>query len=385
MDQYLYPYYKKDIEEGTLTSEEAKELLECMWVDMAQFIDLYINPTGNEFQEGYAHWEAVTVGGQTPEGEDATNELSYLFLESKREFPMTYPDLAVRIHSRTPDRFLYEIALTVQDGSGFPKLINDEEVVPLNAIKGCPINEALDYAISGCTETRMPNRDTYTPGCVYINFATALEMLMNNGRLHYYGDELIGLETGDPTRFQTWEEFYDAYKAQHINLLQKAFQQQHIVDRLRPQHFAAPLSSVLHNLCMKNMQDLHSEKIEGGVDYSYFEFLGYATVVDSLAAIKKLVFEEKRLTMREVRDAMNANFVGYEPIQEMLKNAPCYGNNDPYADSIAKDVDRFTQVEAEKSSRDPRRRPLCADHLARAFRQDHRRHPERPRCRVPLG
>lgn len=299
MDQYLYPYYKKDIEEGTLTSEEAKELLECMWVDMAQFIDLYINPTGNEFQEGYAHWEAVTVGGQTPEGEDATNELSYLFLESKREFPMTYPDLAVRIHSRTPDRFLYEIALTVQDGSGFPKLINDEEVVPLNAIKGCPINEALDYAISGCTETRMPNRDTYTSGCVYINFATALEMLMNNGRLHYYGDELIGLETGDPTRFQTWEEFYDAYKAQHINLLQKAFQQQHIVDRLRPQHFAAPLSSVLHNLCMKNMQDLHSEKIEGGVDYSYFEFLGYATVVDSLAAIKKLVFEEKRLTMRE--------------------------------------------------------------------------------------
>lgn len=100
----------------------------------------------------------------------------------------------------------------------------------------------------------MPNRDTYTSGCVYINFATALEMLMNNGRLHYYGDELIGLETGDPTRFQTWEEFYDAYKAQHINLLQKAFQQQHIVDRLRPQHFAAPLSSVLHNLCMKNMR-----------------------------------------------------------------------------------------------------------------------------------
>ena len=135
---------------------------------MAQFIDLYISPTGGAFNEGYAHWEAVTVGGQTSEGEDATNELSYLFLESKREFPMTYPDLAVRIHSRTPDRFLYEIALTVQDGSGFPKLINDEEVVPLNAIKGCPINEALDYAISGCTETRMPNRDTYTSGCVYI-------------------------------------------------------------------------------------------------------------------------------------------------------------------------------------------------------------------------
>ena len=361
MDQYLYPYYKKDIEEGTLTSEEAKELLECMWVDMAQFIDLYINPTGNEFQEGYAHWEAVTVGGQTPEGEDATNELSYLFLESKREFPMTYPDLAVRIHSRTPDRFLYEIALTVQDGSGFPKLINDEEVVPLNAIKGCPINEALDYAISGCTETRMPNRDTYTSGCVYINFATALEMLMNNGRLHYYGDELIGLETGDPTRFQTWEEFYDAYKAQHINLLQKAFQQQHIVDRLRPQHFAAPLSSVLHNLCMKNMQDLHSEKIEGGVDYSYFEFLGYATVVDSLAAIKKLVFEDKKYTLSEVIDAINANWEGYEQLRQEALACPKYGNDNDYVDSIAKMLEEFfyTEVTSYKD--------LYGNHFVTAF------------------
>ena len=350
MDQYLYPYYAKDLAEGTLTRDEAQELLECMWVDMAQFIDLYINPTGNEFQEGYAHWEAVTIGGQTPDGEDATNDLTYLFLESKRDFPLNYPDLAARIHSRSPERFLYEVALTIKDGSGFPKLINDEEVVPLNAIKGCPIDEALDYAVSGCTETRMPNRDTYTSGCVYINFASALEMLLHNGRMLHYGDERIGLETGDPCSFKTWDEFYAAYKAQHNNLLHKAFQQQHVVDRLRPRHFAAPLSSVLHTLCMKNLQDLHSEKIEGGVDYSYFEFLGYGTVVDSLAAIKKLVFEDKKLTMQEVIDACKADFKGYEPVREMLRNAPCYGNNDPYADSIAKDIDRFTQIEAKKST-----------------------------------
>ena len=352
MDQYLYPFYKKDIEEGTLTPAQAKELLECMWVDMAQFIDLYINPTGVEFQEGYAHWEAVTIGGQTPDGEDATNELTYLFLESKREFPLNYPDLAARIHSRSPERFLREVALTIKDGSGFPKLINDEEVVFLNTVKGCPVNEALDYAVSGCTETRMPNRDTYTSGCVYVNFATALEMLLYNGRMLHYGDELIGLETGDATKFKTWEEFYDAYKAQHLNLLRKAFQQQHIVDKLRPQHFAAPLSSVLHNLCMEHCLDLHTEKIPGGVDYSYFEFLGYGTVVDSLAAIKKLVFEDKKLTMQEVLDACKADFKGYEPVREMLRNAPCYGNNDPYVDSIAKDIDRFTQVEAEKSTRE---------------------------------
>lgn len=352
MDQYLFPYYQKDLADGTITRDEARELLECMWVDMAQFIDLYINPTGNEFQEGYAHWEAVTIGGQTRDGMDATNDLSYLFLESKRDFPLNYPDLAARIHSRSPERFLHEVALTVKDGSGFPKLINDEEVVFMNAVKGCPVDEALDYAVSGCTETRMPNRDTYTSGCVYINFASALEMLMHNGRMQFYGDELIGLETGDPCSFTTWESFYEAYKKQHINLLHKAFQQQHIVDKLRPQHFAAPLSSVLHDLCMKNLQDLHEEKIEGGVDYSYFEFLGYGTVVDSLAAIKKLVFEDKKLTMKQVMDALKADFVGHEPVREMLRNAPCYGNNDPYVDSIAKDVDRFTQIEAKKSSID---------------------------------
>lgn len=352
MDQYLYPFYKKDIEEGTLTREEAKELLECMWVDMAQFIDLYINPTGVEFQEGYAHWEAVTIGGQTPDGEDATNDLTYLFLESKREFPLNYPDLAARIHSRSPERFLYEVALTVKDGSGFPKLINDEEVVFLNALKGCPVREALDYAVSGCTETRMPNRDTYTSGCVYVNFATALEMTLYNGKMLHYGDEVVGLETGDPLEFKTWEEFYEAYKRQHLNLLRKAFQQQHVVDRLRPQHFAAPFSSVLHDLCMDNMLDLHTEKIPGGVDYSYFEFLGYGTVVDSLAAIKKLVFEDRKLTMAEVLEACKADFEGHEPVREMLRNAPCYGNNDAYADSIAKDIDRFTQVEAEKSTKE---------------------------------
>ena len=352
MDQYLYPFYKKDIEEGTLTPAQAKELLECMWVDMAQFIDLYINPTGVEFQEGYAHWEAVTIGGQTPDGEDATNDLSYLFLESKREFPLNYPDLAARIHSRSPERFLREVALTIKDGSGFPKLINDEEVVFLNCVKGCPVNEALDYAVSGCTESRMPNRDTYTSGCVYVNFATALEMTLYNGRMLYYGDELIGLETGDVTSFTTWGEFYAAYKAQHLNLLHKAFQQQHVVDKLRPQHFAAPLSSVLHDLCMENCLDLHAEKIPGGVDYSYFEFLGYGTVVDSLAAIKKLVFDDRTLSMQEVIEACKADFKGHEAVREILRNAPCYGNNDPYVDSIAKDVDRFTQVEAEKSTRE---------------------------------
>ena len=350
MDQYLFPYYEKDIQAGVLTRKQAKDLLECMWVEMAQFIDLYINPTGNEFNEGYAHWEAVTIGGQTPNGEDATNDLTYLFLESKREFPMNYPDLAARIHSRSPQRFLSEVALTIQDGTGFPKLINDEEIVPLYAIKGAPLNQALDYSVSGCTEARMPNIETYTSGCVYINFATAIEMTMHNGHMLKYGDELVGVETGDPTSFKTWDEFYAAYMKQHHNLQAKAFRQQYIVDCLRPEHFATPFASVLHDLCMKEGKDLQNQHIEGGLEYSYFEFLGYGTVVDSLCAIKKMVFEDKKLTMEEIIDAINDNFEGHEEVREILRSAPCYGNNDPYADSIAREIDGACQKFAHKYS-----------------------------------
>ena len=352
MDQYLYPYFKKDMDEGRLTEEKAIELLECMWVSMAQFIDLYISPTGGAFNEGYAHWEAVTIGGQTKDGRDATNELSYLFLKSKREFPMHYPDLAARIHSRSPERFLWEVSETIKEGSGFPKLINDEEVVPLYLSKGATFEEVLDYAVSGCSEARMPNRDTYTSGCAYINFAAALEMTLYNGKMKKYGDEQIGLQTGDPRNFETWEEFWNAYLSHQTDFIKQAFIQQHHIIRLRAKHFAVPLGSALHDLCMEHCIDLHQPKIPGGIDLGYFEFMGYGTVVDSLSAIKKLVFEDKKLTMAEVIDAVSSNFEGKEDVRHMLMNVPCYGNNDPYADTIAKAVDRAAVEFTHKYSKE---------------------------------
>ncbi|MFO7687761.1 MAG: glycyl radical protein [Desulfobacterales bacterium] len=343
MDQYLYPYYAADLEAGILTEDDATELFECMWVAMAQYIDLYLSPTGGAFNEGYAHWEAVTVGGQTRDGRDASNDLSYLLLRSKREFPLHYPDLAARIHTRSPKRYLVEVAKTIKEGSGFPKLMNDEEIIPLHLSKGAAFEEIYDYAASGCSEVRMPNRDTYTSGCAYINYAAALEMTLYGGRMLLHGDEQIGLDTGDPTRFTRWEDFWDTYLAQQTNFLKHAFIQQHIIINLRPRHFAAPLASAMHDLCMESCKDLHSPQIEGGLDFGYFECIGYGTVVDSLAAIKKLVFEEKMMTMAELLDALKCNFEGREDVQAMLRNTPCYGNNDPYADSIARAIDRSSQ------------------------------------------
>lgn len=352
MDQYFFPYYEKDVEAGILTEDKAMELLECMWVGMAEFIDMYISPTGGAFNEGYAHWEAVTVGGQTPDGRDATNDLTHLILKSKREFPLHYPDLAARIHSRSPESYLWDVAETIKDGSGFPKLINDEEIVPLYVSKGATFAEAYDYAVSGCTEARMPNRDTYTSGGAYINFAAAVEMVLRNGRMKKYGDQPLGVETGDPTAFQTWDEFWDAYVQQHLLFLKTAFHQQYLINKIRATSFAQPMGSAMHDLCMKHCIDLHQEQIPEGINLGYFEYMGLGTVVDSLSAIKKLVFEDGKLTMQQIIDAVDANFEGHEDVAALLRSAPCYGNNDPYADAIGREIDRISVEFGGKYSKD---------------------------------
>ena len=348
MDQYFYPFYKKDMEAGILTDEKTLEYLECMWVGMAEFIDMYISPAGGAFNEGYAHWEAVTIGGQTPDGRDATNDLTYLFLKSKREFPLHYPDLAARIHSRAPERYLWDVAETIKFGSGFPKLCNDEECIPLYVSKGATFEEALDYAVSGCIEIRMPNRDTYTSGGAYTNFASAVEMALYDGKMKKYGDVQLGIQTGDARKFKSWDEFWNAYVQQHMLLLRTTFNQQYIVIQTRAKHFAQPMGSVLHALCRKHCIDLHQPQIPEGLNFGYFEFMGLGTVIDSLAAIKKLVFEDKKLTMDQLIDALEANFEGYEDIQQLLRTAPCYGNDDEYADEIGRELDRMAVSFAAK-------------------------------------
>ena len=341
MDQYLWPYYEKDLKAGKINAEQAKELFTCVWLGMAQYQDLYISPAGVKFNEGYAHWEAVTIGGQDQNGNDATNELSYLLLENKREFPLNYPDLAARIHAGSPERFLQAVAETIKEGSGFPKLLNDEEIIPSLLAHGADFASARDYSVSGCTEIRMPNLDTFTTACPWINLGSILELTLKNGRMKKYGDELLTIESGDPLSFKSYEELEEAFFKQEEYILKLAFKQQYIANRLHARHFASPFGAALHQLCMKNGQDLHSEHIEDGVDIGFFDFIGFGTAADSLAALKKTVFDDKTLTMEEVLRALDADFEEDEIVRQRLLHAPKYGNDDPYADSIAKKIDRF--------------------------------------------
>jgi pyruvate-formate lyase len=245
-----------------------------------------------------------------------------------------------RIHSLSPNRFLNEVSETIKEGSGFPKMLNDEEIVPLLIAKGANIEEANDYAASGCTEVRMPNRDTYTSPCAWVNLAAVLEMTLNDGRIRAFGNEQFGPKTGDPRNFVTYDDLWKAYCAQQEYVLKHVFTLQYVADKLRPNHLATPLSSALHDLCTNECKDLHSGDIEGGVKLGFYDLIGFGTVIDSLAALKKLVYEDKRLSMPEYMDALDVNFNGKEVVRQLCLNAPKYGNNDSYADSIGRMVER---------------------------------------------
>lgn len=342
MDQYLYPLYKKDKDAGLISDAEVLELFDCMWVGMAQFTDISLSPGGMATQEGYAHWEAVTIGGQTREGMDATNELSYLLLKSRQASPMPYPDLAARVHAKSPRRFLWEVAETIKVGQGYPKLFNDEEIIPLHLAKGAPLGDVYDYTASGCAEIRMPNRDTMTSPNGYINLGAALEMVLLNGRMRKYGTEILGVETGDPSALATWEDFWDALKLQIEHMLATAMVNQCVIHKLRARHFAGPLSSCLHDLCMDSCMDIHTDqKIPGGIDMGFIDIIGFATLVDSLAAVKKCIYEDRSLTMDELLAALEADFEGHEAARRKLLQAPKFGNDNMYADSIGRDIDRM--------------------------------------------
>lgn len=345
IDQYLYPYYRKDIDEGRLTDDEALVLLESIWVGMARSIDVYAKPGMPSLTDGFAHWEATTIGGLTPDGRDASNELSYLILKSKREFPLNYPDLAARIHARTPNAFLHAICETIKDGSGFPKLFCDDEIIPLLVAKGGSIEEANDYCVTGCSETKMLNREGIATGCAWINLGAVLEMTLRDGQMGCYGDGLVGVRTGDPRTFESFDDLWAAFTRQLENVVRHTFIQQYVADVLKSRYIASPMFSMLHDLCMSDCKDIHSGPIDGALYLGFFDVMGFGTVIDSLAAIRSLVFEERKLTMDSLLDALAHNFDGYEAIRQMCVNAPKYGNGISAVDEIGRDIEAcFTRL-----------------------------------------
>ncbi len=262
------------------------------------------------------------------------------------------PDLAVRVHSTTPERLLHEIAETIKEGQGYPKLVNDEIVIPMYLAKAVPLQLAYDYTINGCEEVRQIHAEVYNCGSAYGNLVLPLEMALNDGRIRRFKDLQIGPKTGDPRGFTRFEDVWSAYTTQFKYYLKQVFDRTILYENFRSGLIASPLSSVINPPYMREMQDAMTSGVgfdcKDYVSLVNLDMIGPATLSDSLAAIKKLVFDDKKITMAKMIDAIEADFEGHEVIRQMALHAPKWGDHDAYADEMMIKVQRFVQGEVAK-------------------------------------
>jgi formate C-acetyltransferase len=352
VDQYLYPYYQADKAAGRITDDEVVDLLRMLYLKMYQYIFAPLAATAAGATEGFAHFECFCVGGQTPDGRDATNELTYLVLKSKRGVGITMPDLAVRLHSGTPERLVHEIAETIKEGQGYPKLVNDEIVIPMYLAKGVPLQLAYDYTINGCMEVRQIRAEVYNCGSAYGNVVMPLEMALNQGRIRRLKNVQIGPKTADPHQFTSFDEVWDAYTTQMRYYLKQVLDRTILYENLRSRYIASPFSSIVNSPYMREMRDAMVSGVgfecKDYVSLVNMDMIGPATLSDSLVAIKKLVFDDKKITMAQMIEAIESNFEGHEAIRQLALHAPKWGDHNAAADDMMVKIQRFIQGEIAK-------------------------------------
>jgi len=338
-DQYMYPYYKKSLENGELTREDALEQLECFYIKLSEIIKLYDNKTAKYFG-GFPQGQIIVLGGQLPDGQDATNDLSYLCLEAMMEVKTRQPNLAVRIHEGSPNEFVLKACECAKTANAQPEFFNDKTVIPALLNIGIPIHEARNYAVCGCVEIVVPGKTNPWAVASMINFAKCLELAMNNGKSMLTGKQ-IGPATGDPGEFKSFADVMNAFKKQMEHAAKLVVIAQNCIQSAHAELAPQPFLSAFVCDCIEKGEDF----IRGGAKYNFTgpQGVGIASVADSLAAIKKLVFEEKMMTMHKLLEAIRNNFHGEcEETRFMLMNkAPKFGNDEDYVDLIAREIGRI--------------------------------------------
>lgn len=345
-DQYLYPLYKKDIEEGRITEEEALELIECFWIKIAEFI-FTISKDGAEFYAGYMSFTGLTLGGCDQDGKDAVNELSYLMIQATMDLRMHSPTINVRVCDETPDEYLEKICDLVKLGTGQPAIFFDKTAIKLFERRGLPESLARNWCVGGCVEPNIPGiTNMWGEGCRY-SYATAVEWALFNGYCKTL-DRQMGLKTGDPRDFKSFDEFYDAVKAQLAYLIKLCVRFTQLSEKAHMRRAPKPVRSMTMEGCIENGVDCSA----GGAKYNNgpgLEPTGVADIADSLEAVKKLVYDDKKISMDQLIQALENNFEGYEDIRQMLINeAPKYGNDIDEVDRFAAETVEFSCDEAVK-------------------------------------
>ena len=331
LDQHLYPFYKKGLEDGSLTREQAEELLQCLWIKFNnQPAPPKVGVTAEE-SATYTDFANINLGGLRSDGSDGVNEVSYLLLDVIDEMRLTQPSSNIQLSKKSPDRFLKRACEIIRKGWGQPSIFNADLVVNELILQGKSIEDARSGGTSGCVETGCFGKEAYIL-TGYMNLSKILEITLNNGidpRTH----TKIGLETGDPTQFISFEELFDAFTRQLKHVVDIKIEGNKVIERLFATQMPAPFLSILTDDCIQSGKDYNN----GGPRYNttYIMGVGLGTLADSLAAIKYHVFDEKSLTMEQLLVPLKDNFQGRERIRQMLWNkTPKYGNDDEYVDSL---------------------------------------------------
>ncbi len=345
-DQYMYPFFKRDIETGALSRDEAKELMECYWIKHNYVYDfqgrLGINQGINS-----SFGQLITLSGCGPNGVDLTNDLTWLALDVIEELNLLEPKPNIRVHRNTPQDFLIRVSELIAKAQGSPFLINfDEHSIDGLVWQGVPREEAWDYGIVGCLENTMQGNDRSDTVDVNMNLVKAIEFALNDGKDQATGKQ-IGIKTGNPRKFITYEMFLDAVKQQLMEMIRLLTQCGNMADTIRAKYQPIPYLSALMDGCAMRGKDVN----QGGTDWNFntLEGMGIATLADSVAAVKKMVYDEKRISMSELLTALEANYEGFEELRQLLRTkAPKFGNDNDFADNIARELSMFWAKEAFK-------------------------------------
>ena len=358
IDQHLWPFYQKGIDEGTLTRDEAKELLSCLWIKFNnQPAPPKVGVTALE-SGTYNDFTNINIGGVDREGRSATNELSYMILEIQEELHELQPGLSIHIAQNTPDEFLLEGIKVIRQGHGYPSIFNPDTYIKELVREGKTLEDAREGGCSGCIEVGAFGKEAYLL-TGYLNTPKILEITLNNGIDPETGKKL-GLETGDPREFKTFEELYDAWHRQMVYFVNLKLSVNNYIERMFSLYAPATFLSLYIDDCIEKGRDYYS----GGARYNttYIQCTGLGTITDSFTALKKHVFEDHRYTMEEMLEACKNNWgapsaplsspegdtnplqgneapsgaVGGAVMRAYIRNhTPFFGNDDAYADEIA--------------------------------------------------
>ena len=330
-DQYMYPYYRQDIDAGVIKKEDAQELIDALWLKYSEWVWTISANTADYFA-GYNQFQNLTVGGKTREGLNAVNELSYMALKATEEVKTHQPGLSVRIQADCPEEFMAAVTNLVSKGTGFPAIHNDSVGYQMLINAGYEPEDARDWNNCGCVVPHYRKTGEWT-AAVNVNFGSALEYALNEGKSRMTGEQM-GLPEKPSREFVSYEEVEKAFYRQFANLCKHSVIATIEAQKLHQEMVPRPFLSFCIESCLETGKDLS----QGGAKYNVgpvITGIGLAVASNSLAVIKKLVFEDRETTMEELDRALSADWEGYEELRKKAREVPKYGNDDDYVDEIA--------------------------------------------------